>query len=61
MQTNQSEETKVIKELSMIQFLGKRVTIESNDRCIANRNKKIIEFFSLPVSQVNRKHFKLQL
>ena len=46
----QNDQTKVIKELSMDQFLGKRVAVKYSDKAISNRNKQIIEFFSKPIA-----------
>ena len=42
-------------------FMGSTLDAKYKNIIIADRNKKIVEFFSRPISQVNKGYFKLIL
>jgi len=50
-----------IKDLSFAMFMGSVLDAKYKNIIIADRNSKIIEFFSRPISQVNKPYFKLKI
>ena len=50
-----------IKDLSFAMFMGSVLDAKYKNIIIADRNSKIIEFFSRPISQVNKPYFKQKM
>ena len=50
--------SQTIKDLSFAMFMGAKLEAQYKNIIIADRNRKIIEFFSRPVAQVNKQFFK---
>ena len=47
-----------IKDLSFALFMGASLDPKYRNVMVAQRNKKIVEFFSRPIAQVNKPFFK---
>ena len=50
-----------VKDLSFALFMGSGLDAKYRNIFIQDRNRKIVEFFSRPIAQVNRQYFKRQL
>ena len=48
-----------VKDLSFALFMGSTLDAKYKNIFIAGRNRQIVEFFSRPISQVNKQYFKL--
>ena len=51
----------IMKDLSFALFMGASLNPKYRNLFIAERNKKVVEFFSKPISQVNKQFFKQKL
>ena len=50
-----------VKDLSFALFMGASLDTKYKNVIIADRNKKIVEFFSRPIAQVNKQFFKTKM
>ena len=51
----------IMKDLSFALFMGASLNPKYRNLFIADRNRKIVEFFAKPISQVNKQFFKQKL
>ena len=50
-----------IKDLSYALFMGASLDAKYKNVIVAERNKKVCEFFSRPIAQVNKNFFKTKI